>query len=231
MLQACWPAYHEGHAHSALLGARLIEAKGCTAKGSPAIGEVGNRISLPRNDLPVGSDIAIAVISAIVGHEDDKGVFSQSLFIEMFLEASNVGVEIVDYRGVGLHSEGFVLLRRFGEFVPVANVRSGRGICESFVNEALLAKAREPFFAKDIPAFIEAALVFVHELLGDIQRGMRGVEGEVGKERPLLSNCLVDGLDGMVGEGVGSEPILGDFFGLALPENIPRTSEVVDRST
>ena len=95
--------------------------------GAHAVESAGNahlfdHLSLVEDVLIAGDDIETKGIpfeaSAVVGGEDDEGIFQFTGALQIFDDSSELLVESIDHRGVDRHTTGKVELAIFGERVP-----------------------------------------------------------------------------------------------------------------
>ena len=149
--------------------------------------------------------------AAVVRKEEDQRVFGDAEVIERVEQAADVLVHAVDHGGVGLHAEilplgvdVFVLIPGFGFLVALWNrpLRFHQPHGDLFL---------EAVFAQDIPAFGEAAFVLGDVFRFGVEGVMRGGVGQVVEKRAAAFGVTADGINGVIGEGVGGVEIVGEL--------------------
>lgn len=228
--QSFWPSDDEGDANAAFEGGGFIVAEGSAFQVGPTIAHVGDVVTIPGADFFLGVNGSVSKVAAVVGEKDHEGVAGDFFVVEELQDASDVGIEVVDDRGVTLHAEGFVFSGGFREFVPAPDIGHGRGVAIAFIDEADFAEPGDSFFSKNRPAVVEGSVVFFYEVARDIEWSVRSIEGEKGEEGFPGGEGFLDAFDGVGGEGIGGEPIVWNGFGFTLAHNVSGAGEVINGS-
>ena len=98
----------------------------------------------------------------------------------------------------------FVLVPRLGFLVS-------RGDVPLRIYKAHLDLLLQTLFAQDVPAFGEAAFVLGDVFRFGVEGVMRGGVGQVVEKRAAAFGATADGINGVIGEGVGGVEIVGEL--------------------
>ena len=210
------PVHDERRQDPALVGEVFILAEGRVGGVGPSAAVVATALAVVAEigELELAQGRAFG-FGAVVREEKDRGVFELAAFAEVGDEAAEVLVNAVDHRGVGGHDRIHAVLVLGREAFPGrdfaalgaepvggsgARAEGGGGRDQA---EFLLALQRAR--AEDIPALLEAAAVFGEVFRHGLHGEVRGVVGEIEKERGVgfAGRVIAEVGDGLGGERVG----------------------------
>jgi len=192
-----------------VIGVGLAHA-GEFVAGVEDVGGAGGDVEAPGIPLGAGS---------VVGTEEDEGVLELAFGFEVSEDAADVLVHAVDHGGEDGHAAGEVLaavgwdgvpggILLFGPAVDVGDAIGADdgtgGHLPARVGEAELLHAGEALLSDHVPALLIDLLILIDQVLGGMEREVRGVVGQVQKPRLVL--LLAGGVEerqGVVRDGVG----------------------------
>ena len=145
---------------------------------------------------------------AVVRNEHDQRIVEFAHLLEEIDQPPDVVIHVLAEAGEYFHHARieFALVRR--QLRPLLNVGVVTRELRVLGDDAKLFLPRECFFAIDVPALVELALVFVRPFLADVMRRMVRARREIKKERLVGGDLLQvgDEVDRLVGK-IGGEVV------------------------
>ena len=148
---------------------------------------------------------ALAGGAVVPEQVEDQRVVEHAHLVQRVDQPADLDVGVLGEPRVRLHEPRGDPLLGLVELVPVRDALGPRGQVGRLRDQAQLLLAGQRLLALGVPAVVEPAGVLLAPLGGDVERRMRGAQGDVGEERPLGRDRLLvlDPGDGVLDEVLG----------------------------
>ncbi len=204
---ADWPMSDEWGGDAAFVVVMFEEAKGCVFGEGPAFSAepIGVGFGGVALGATGGSGFGVA---AVVGHEEDEGVFENAPLFEAGDEIADGLVHAVDNGGVGGHEVVEAVLLFGRDVGPGLDVFGARGFGPSGIDDSQLLLFGIATVADGTPADFVLATELGDFFCGSLEGEVGGVVAEVEVEGFLFGESVVDELQSEGGPEVGGVPAL-----------------------